>query len=320
MRVLVTGGAGFLGSHLVRRLLADGHEVIALDNLETSTWENLADVLSSPRLARIEHDVTSPYDVGRVDRVYNLACAASPPRYQARRVHTTLTSVLGTLHALEAASRHGARVLQASTSEVYGDPEVHPQREDYRGSVDPVGPRACYDEGKRCAETLVMDYHREHGADVRIVRIFNTYGPAMDPADGRVVSNFIRQALEGEPLTVYGDGTQTRSLCYVDDLVDGLVGVMERARTPEPINLGNPTEMTVREIAERVLRAVGGGRIVHRPLPADDPKRRRPDIARAYAEIGFTPRVAFDVGLPRTIEWFRRRLSKPAPARATGAR
>ncbi|HEY8432284.1 MAG TPA: UDP-glucuronic acid decarboxylase family protein [Sandaracinaceae bacterium] len=320
MRVLVTGGAGFLGSHLVRRLLADGHEVIALDNLETSTWENLADVLSSPRLARIEHDVTSPYDVGRVDRVYNLACAASPPRYQARRVHTTLTSVLGTLHALEAASRHGARVLQASTSEVYGDPEVHPQREDYRGSVDPVGPRACYDEGKRCAETLVMDYHREHGADVRIVRIFNTYGPAMDPADGRVVSNFIRQALEGEPLTVYGDGTQTRSLCYVDDLVDGLVGVMERARTPEPINLGNPTEMTVREIAERVLRAVGGGRIVHRPLPADDPKRRRPDIARAYAEIGFTPRVAFDVGLPRTIEWFRRRLSKTAPARATGAR
>lgn len=307
MRIVVTGGAGFLGSHLTRRLLAEGHEVIALDSLLTGSWENLTDVVDHPRLTRIEHDVVNGYDVGPTERIYNLACPASPPRYQANRVHTTLTSVLGTLNALEAGGRHGARVLQASTSEVYGDPEVHPQREDYRGAVSPTGPRACYDEGKRCAEALVMDHHRA-GADVRIVRIFNTYGPAMDLDDGRVVSNFIRQALEGEPLTVYGDGSQTRSLCYVDDLVDGLVGVMERVTSPDPINLGNPVEMTVRAVAERVIEAVGQGRIAFHPLPIDDPKRRRPDIERARSLFGFEPRIPFEEGLPRTIEDFRTRL------------
>ncbi len=319
MRILVTGGAGFLGSHLVRRMLGEGHDVVALDNLQTGSWDNLADVLADPRLKRVEHDVVRPYEVGAVERVYNLACAASPPRYQADPEHTTQTSVHGALHALAAAERSGARVLQASTSEVYGDPDVHPQREDYRGWVNPVGPRACYDEGKRCAETLMMDHQRAGRADVRIVRIFNTYGPAMDPDDGRVVSNFIRQALEGEPLTVYGDGAQTRSLCYVDDLVDGIIGVMERASTPEQINLGNPVEMTVREIAERVIAEVGGGRIVHRPLPVDDPRRRRPDITRAREQIGFAPRVPFEVGLPRTIAYFRARLARPV-ARVAAAR
>lgn len=308
MRILVTGGAGFVGSHLVRRLIRDGHEVVALDSLLTGSWKNLSDLLHNPRLTLLEHDVVEPYDLGALDRIYNLACPASPPRYQTRPVHTTLTSVLGTLHALEVASAHGARVLQASTSEVYGDPEAHPQREDYRGSVSSIGPRACYDEGKRCAETLCADFHRERGTDVRIVRIFNTYGPAMDPHDGRVVSNFVRQALSGDVLTVYGDGLQTRSLCYIDDLVDGLIGAMERADTPEPINLGNPCELTVLDLAERVIALTGRGRIVHRPLPADDPKRRRPDIDRARSLFGFDPRITIEEGLPRTIAYFRRRL------------
>ncbi len=316
MRILVTGGAGFLGSHLCRRLVRDGHEVVALDNLVTGAWDNLADLVEHRALRRVEHDVVRPYDVGAVDRVYNLACPASPPRYQRDPIHTTLTSVLGTLHALEAAERCGARVLQASTSEVYGDPEVHPQPERYRGRVNPVGPRSCYDEGKRCAEALVTDFVRADRADARIVRIFNTYGPAMDPDDGRVVTNFVRQALVGEPLTVYGDGSQTRSLCYVHDLVDGLVGAMEwgagaspldRAR---PINLGNPAEMTVREIAEHVLDALGGGRIVHRALPTDDPRRRRPDITRAREFFGFAPRVSFAEGLRPTIASLRARLDR----------
>lgn len=303
MRVVVTGGAGFLGSHLVRRLLDDGHEVIAIDNLMTGRWENVRDVLDHPRLARHVWDVTKPWSVGRVERIYNLACPASPPRYQRSPTHTLLTSVLGVHHALDEARRHGARFLQASTSEVYGDPEVHPQREDYVGHVNPVGPRACYDEGKRCAETLSMDASRE-GVDVRIVRIFNTYGPAMDPWDGRVVSNFIRQALSGEALTVYGDGTQTRSLCFVDDLIRGLVGAMEQQTCSDPINLGNPEEQTVLEIAEAVIAHVGRGRIVHRPLPVDDPRCRRPDITRATRVCGYRPEVPFAVGLPRTVRYF----------------
>lgn len=319
MRILVTGGAGFVGSHLVRRLLQNDHTVVALDSLLTGAWENLDDLASHPRLIRLNHDVVRPYDVGPVDRVYNLACPASPPRYQARRLHTTLTSVLGTLHALEAASAHGARMLQASTSEVYGDPEVHPQREDYRGAVSSTGPRACYDEGKRCAETLAADYHRERGLDVRIVRIFNTYGPAMDPDDGRVVSNFVRQALSGEALTVYGDGSQTRSLCYIEDLVEGLVGAMERTQTSEPINLGNPSELSVQELAERIIALTGRGRIVHERLPVDDPKRRCPDITRARTLFGFAPRVSLDEGLLLTIEDFRRRLGH-REARRTVAR
>jgi UDP-glucuronate decarboxylase len=312
VRILVTGGAGFVGSHLVRRLVGEGHTVLALDSLLTGSWENIDDLSDHPHVTRLHQDVVHPYELGALDRIYNLACPASPPRYQAHRVHTTLTSVLGTLHALTAGASCGARVLQASTSEVYGDPEVHPQREDYRGAVSSTGPRACYDEGKRCAETLCADFHRERGLDVRIVRIFNTYGPAMDPDDGRVVSNFVRQALSGKALTIYGDGTQTRSLCYVDDLIDGLIGAMERAQTPEPINLGNPAELTVRDIAEQILALTGGGRVVHLPLPADDPKRRRPDIARAHALFGFSPRVPLAEGLPRTIDYFRRRLAREA--------
>jgi UDP-glucuronate decarboxylase len=325
VRILVTGGAGFLGSHLTRRLLHEGHEVVAVDSLITGSWQNLADVRDHARLRRVEHDVVEPYDAGPVERVYNLACPASPPRYQRDPVHTTLTSVLGTLHALQLAERHGARVLQASTSEVYGDPEVHPQPERYCGAVSPVGPRACYDEGKRCAEALVTDFVRTQRVDARIVRIFNTYGPAMDPDDGRVVTNFIRQALAGEPLTVYGDGTQTRSLCYVDDLVDGMVGAMEWGTNVEPaervrpINLGNPHEMTVREIAEQILAVLGGGRIVHRPLPIDDPRRRRPDITRAHELFGFEPKVSFAQGLGPTIDALRAQLGARRVARASNA-
>jgi UDP-glucuronate decarboxylase len=318
MRAVVTGGAGFLGSHLVRRLLRDGHEVVAFDSLLTGRWENLADVLDHPRLTRREGDVIRPWSFGAVDRIYNLACAASPPRYQRDPAHTTLTSVLGVCHALDEAKRHGARLLQASTSEVYGDPTVHPQREDYRGSVNPIGPRACYDEGKRCAESLVMDYGRD-GVDARIVRIFNTYGPAMDPWDGRVVSNFIRQALRGEALTVYGDGRQTRSLCYVDDLVEGLVGAMEQERCRAPINLGNPEEMSVLAIAEAVIDRVGRGRIEHRPLPEDDPKRRCPDIGRARETFGFAPTVPFREGLARTVRYFEGVLGALASGRASAA-
>lgn len=318
-RILVTGGAGFLGSHLCDRLVESGQDVICIDNFFTSQKSNIEHLLGKPNFELIRHDVIHPIWL-EVDEVFNLACPAAPGHYQYNPIKTIKTSVMGAINVLGLAKRTRAKVLHASTSEVYGDPTVHPQPESYRGNVNPIGPRACYDEGKRAAETLMFDYHRQNNVNIRVVRIFNTYGPRMHPYDGRVVSNFIRQALEGEPLTVYGDGTQTRSLCYVDDLVDGLIGVMERARTPAPINLGNPAEMTVREIAERVLRAVGGGRIVHRPLPADDPKRRRPDIARAHAEIGFAPRVAFEVGLPRTIEWFRRRLGRQAPSRAAGAR
>lgn len=312
LRVLVTGGAGFLGSHLCRRLLGAGHAVIAVDNLLTGSLENLADVRDHPRFRFVRHDVIEPYDFA-VDRIYNLACAASPAHYRRDPIHTTLTSFEGVRHALAVAERHGARLLQASTSEVYGDPDVHPQPESYPGCVSTTGPRACYDEGKRCAESLVTDYRRAGRADARIARIFNTYGPGMAVDDGRVVSNFITQALRGEPLTVYGDGLQTRSLCYVDDLLDGLVRLMEIEDVEGPVNLGNPREMTVLEIARVVIERVGRGRIVHRPLPVDDPRRRQPDITRARRLLGFEPRIPFEEGVMPTIRYFERRLSPGPP-------
>jgi UDP-glucuronate decarboxylase len=313
LRIVVTGGAGFIGSHLCARLLEQGHDVIAVDSFITGSRDNLRRSLENPRFTLVDRDIVHGFaDVvrGRVDRIYNLACAASPPHYQRDPIHTTLTSVLGVHRCLRVAERFGARVLQASTSEVYGDPEMHPQREEYRGSVSCNGPRACYDEGKRCAESLVMDFRRTRGAAVRVARIFNTYGPHMAVDDGRVVSNFIVQALRGEPLTVYGDGRQTRSLCYVDDLVDGLIGLMEQTSTAGPVNLGNPEERTVLEIAELVIAAVGRGRIVRRPLPADDPRRRKPDITLAQRTFGWAPRVGFEVGLAQTIAYFERKLER----------
>jgi UDP-glucuronate decarboxylase len=309
MRALVTGGAGFLGSHLVDRLLNEGHEVIAVDNLQTGSKRNLTHLSNEKRFSFHEHDVIKPYDFGAVDRVYNLACAASPPRYQADPIHTTLTSVMGMLHALEYGRNYGARVFQASTSEVYGDPDVHPQPESYRGNVNPIGPRACYDEGKRAAESICFDHARMHQTQIRVARIFNTYGPRMDIEDGRVVSTFIAQALRGEPLTIFGDGTQTRSFCYVDDLIDGFVRLMEHPTETGPVNLGNPGEFTMIELADRV-RALTGSKspLEKRPLPTDDPKQRRPVIDRARSVLGFEPKVMLDEGLKRTIEDFRGRV------------
>jgi UDP-glucuronate decarboxylase len=305
MRALVTGGAGFLGSHLCERLLADSHEVIALDDFSTGSPDNVAHLAVSPRFTLVEHDVGNPFDY-KVDRVYHLASPASPVHYQRDPVRTTLTNVQGTLRALECAERRGARLLLASTSEVYGDPLVHPQAEDYLGNVNPIGPRACYDEGKRCAESLVMDFSRLERADVRIARIFNTYGPRMAVNDGRVVSHFIVQALRGEDLPIHGSGEQTRSFCYVDDLVEGLVRLMEHPRARGPMNLGSPGEFTVLELAEEVLRLTQSkSRMVFRPLPEDDPRKRRPSIDRAREALGFEPRVPLRQGLRRTIESFR---------------
>ncbi len=302
--VLVTGGAGFLGSHLCARLLADGHEVLSVDNFFTGTRDNILSLLDDPRFELLRHDVTFPLYV-EVDEIYNLACPASPIHYQFDPVQTTKTSVHGAINMLGLAKRTRARILQASTSEVYGDPEVNPQTEDYRGSVNPIGPRACYDEGKRCAETLFFDYKRQHGTDIRIARIFNTYGPHMLPDDGRVISNFIVQALRGEPLALYGDGSQTRSFCYVDDLVDGLVRLMDSDEIG-PVNLGNPAEITIAEVAKKVIGLVGSGSSIEtRPLPADDPTRRCPDIGLARRTLGWEPTVALDDGLKRTIEYFR---------------
>jgi len=307
-RVLVTGGAGFIGSHLCERLLQAGHHVLCVDNFFTGVRENVAGLLPNPYFELLRHDVTFPLHV-EVDQIYNLACPASPIHYQHDPVQTTKTSVLGAINMLGLAKRLKARILQASTSEVYGDPQVHPQPETYWGNVNPIGPRACYDEGKRCAETLFHDYHRQHGVEIRVARIFNTYGPRMHPNDGRVVSNFIVQALSGAPITLYGDGGQTRSFCFVDDLVTALMAMMDsdEAAAMGPINLGNPAEFTIRDLAEAVIRITGSSsRIETRPLPQDDPRQRRPDIARIAALTGWQPGIQLEEGLRRTIAHFRR--------------
>jgi UDP-glucuronate decarboxylase len=308
MRILITGGAGFLGSHLCDRLLADGHEVVCLDNFFTGRKANIQHLLGHPRFELIRHDVIDPFKV-ETDQIYNLACPASPPHYQFNPIKTLKTSVMGAIHCLGLAKRTKARVFQASTSEVYGDPDIHPQVESYWGNVNPIGRRSCYDEGKRCAETLFFDYHRENGVDIRVVRIFNTYGPRMHPHDGRVVSNFIVQALQGEDVTIYGDGSQTRSFCYVDDLIEGFVRFMNQTETSGPLNLGNPGEFTMRQLAELILERVGGpSKIIYRPLPADDPKQRQPDIALAKQHLDWEPRVPLAEGLERTIAYFRKEI------------
>jgi len=309
-RVLVTGGAGFLGSHLCERLLADGHDVLCVDNFYTGSKDNIAHLIGNPYFELIRHDVTFPLYL-EVDEIFNLACPASPVHYQRDPVQTTKTSVHGAINMLGLAKRVNAKIFQASTSEVYGDPEVHPQTEDYRGSVNPIGPRACYDEGKRCAETLFFDYHRQHALRIKVARIFNTYGPRMHPDDGRVVSNFIVQALEGRPITIYGDGSQTRSFCFVDDLIEGFIRLMNSADdVTGPINLGNPWEMTIRELAEAVIKLTGAkSELVIKPLPADDPLQRQPNIAKAREKLGWEPKVALEDGLHRTIDYFRARLN-----------
>jgi UDP-glucuronate decarboxylase len=309
MRILVTGGAGFLGSHLCERLLNEGNEVICMDNYFTGRKRNVLHLMDNPYFELVRHDVIEPFKF-EVDQIYNLACPASPPHYQHNPIKTTKTSVMGAINCLGLAKRVGARVFQASTSEVYGDPEVHPQPESYRGCVNPIGIRACYDEGKRCAETLFFDYHRQNNVDIRVVRIFNTYGPRMLPDDGRVVSNFIVQALQGKDLTIYGDGTQTRSFCYVDDLIEGFVRLMNHPSQTGPVNIGNPGEFTMLELAEMVLKKVGGpSKVTHLPLPGDDPKQRRPDISLAEADLGWKPKVALEDGLDPTIEYFRKLLA-----------
>lgn len=304
MRILVTGGAGFIGSHLCERLVREGHDVLCLDNFFTGSKRNILPLLGNPRFELIRHDITEPILL-EVDRIYNLACPASPIHYQYNPVKTIKTSVMGTINMLGLAKRVRARILQASTSEVYGDPQVHPQTEEYWGNVNPIGIRSCYDEGKRVAETLMMDYHRQNGVDIRIIRIFNTYGPRMAENDGRVVSNFIIQALRGEDLTVYGEGNQTRSFCYVDDLVEGMIRMMECDGFIGPVNLGNPTETTILEFARTILELTGSrSTIVFKPLPADDPKQRRPDITVAREKLGWSPQVDVTTGLRKSIEYF----------------
>ncbi len=308
MRILVTGGAGFLGSHLCDRLISDGNNVICLDNLFTGRRENIVHLLSNPRFEFMRHDVVDPFKV-EVDQIYNLACPASPVHYQYNPIKTVKTSVMGAINCLGLAKRVKARVLQASTSEVYGDPQVHPQPETYWGHVNPVGRRSCYDEGKRCAETLFFNYHWENRVDIRVARIFNTYGPRMLASDGRVVSNFVVQALRGEDLTVYGDGEQTRSFCYVDDMIEALCRFMNQTETVGPLNLGNPDEFTMLQLAELTVKLVGGrSKIVHKPLPSDDPKQRRPDIALARRALKWEPAVAIEEGLKQTIAFFRGRV------------
>lgn len=303
---MVTGGAGFLGSHLCERLLAEGHDVLCIDNFYSGTRDNVAHLLTNPHFELMRHDVTFPLYV-EVDEIYNLACPASPIHYQWDPVQTTKTSVHGAINMLGLAKRTKAKILQASTSEVYGDPEIHPQTEDYWGHVNPIGIRSCYDEGKRCAETLFFDYHRQHQLSIKVVRIFNTYGPRMHPNDGRVVSNFIVQSLRGEDITIYGDGTQTRSFCYVDDLIDGLIRMMNTDKViTGPFNLGNPVEFTIRELAETILNVIGGpSKLVFKPLPQDDPKQRQPDIALARKHLEWEPQTNLVRGLKRTIDYFR---------------
>ena len=310
-RILVTGGAGFLGSHLCDRLVSQGNDVLCVDNFFTGARDNIAHLIGNPRFELLRHDVTFPLHV-EVDQVFNLACPASPIHYQFDPVQTIKTSVIGAINMLGLAKRTKARILQASTSEVYGDPQVHPQPESYWGHVNPIGHRSCYDEGKRCAETLFFDYHRQHAVDIRVVRIFNTYGPRMHPNDGRVVSNFIMQALRGDDITLYGSGLQTRSFCYVDDLIDGLMRMMHNSHgLIGPVNIGNPNEFTMVELAQAVIAQTGSrSKMVYRPLPGDDPKQRQPDIAQASERLEWTPKVQLAEGLARTITYFREQLTK----------
>ena len=320
-RVLGTGGAGFIGSHLCEQLLARGDEVLCVDNFFTATRPNLAGLMLNSRFELVRHDVCFPLYV-EVDKIYNLACPASPVHYQFDPVQTTKTSVHGAINMLGLAKRVKAKILQASTSEIYGDPEIHPQTEDYWGHVNPIGPRSCYDEGKRCAETLFFDYHRQHKLRIKVARIFNTYGPRMHPNDGRVVSNFIVQAFRNKDITIYGDGMQTRSFCYVDDLVEGLIGLMEtNDETVGPVNLGNPEEFTIRQLAEIVVEITGSvSKIVHRPLPTDDPKQRQPDISKAQELLGWRPTVPLREGLTKTAAYFEDLLAKePATAAVVAA-
>ena len=309
-RILVTGGAGFLGSHLVDRLIEQGHDVICLDNFFTGSKENIRHLLGNPKFELMRWDVIDPFKV-EVDQIYNLACPASPVHYQYNAIKTVKTSVMGAINCLGLAKRVKARIFQASTSEVYGDPEVHPQVESYRGSVNPIGIRACYDEGKRVAETLFFDYHRQNGVDIRVVRIFNTYGPRMHPGDGRVVSNFIVQALQNKDITVYGDGSQTRSFCYVDDLIEGFLRLMNCEGFTGPVNIGNPGEFTILELAENVIRLTGSkSKVIYEPLPQDDPLQRKPDISLAQEKLGWEPTVPLEEGLKRTIAYFRKVLEE----------
>tara|TARA_B110000483_G_scaffold209891_1_gene256578 strand:+ start:1066 stop:1992 length:927 start_codon:yes stop_codon:yes gene_type:complete len=308
MRILITGGAGFLGSHLSERLLNEGHEVVCMDNFFTGRKCNIAHLLDNPYFELMRHDVVDPFKL-EVDQIYNLACPASPVHYQHNPIKTTKTSVMGAINCLGLAKRVNARVFQASTSEVYGDPDVHPQPESYWGNVNPIGTRSCYDEGKRCAETLFFDYHRQNQVDIRVVRIFNTYGPRMLPDDGRVVSNFIVQALQGQDITVYGEGQQTRSFCYVDDLIEGFVGLMNQDQVIGPMNIGNPGEFTILKLAQKVIELTGSNsKIVYRPIPEDDPKQRQPDITQAREILGWEPKVQLEAGLKKTIEYFSQTL------------
>lgn len=310
MKILVTGGAGFLGSHLCDRLISEDHEVICLDNFFTGSKQNIIHLLDNPKFELMRHDVVDPFKV-EVDQIYNLACPASPVHYQRNPIKTVKTSVIGAINTLGLAKRVGSRILQASTSEVYGDPEVHPQPEDYRGNVNPIGPRACYDEGKRCAETLFFDYHRQNNVDIRVIRIFNTYGPRMMPNDGRVVSNFIMQALKGENITVYGDGKQTRSFCYMDDLIEAMIRMMNQEEIIGPVNTGNPNEFNILDLAEKVIEMTGSkSKIIFKDLPVDDPMQRKPDNSLAKKKLNWEPQIQLEEGLEKTITYFKSLVSR----------